>query len=132
LLTTSCEVEVVDGVVLKGVTDGIWMDETGCSAFSGSGGLARVRAKLTCSNLHDKVTVVNDGISSNRDVGTWRNEGAGVALSCPDGTRALQCFCYSPWHNCKEMGYGYSPNTRTSCLGPVDVRHRLTMLCAHE
>ena len=132
LLVTSCEVEVVDGEVLKGVSDGIWMTDTGCSAFSGNAGGARVRVKLTCSNLHDTVTVVTDGIGERR-INKWRYEDAGVELSCPDGTRALQCFCWSPWHECGEMmGYGYSPYSRTSCLGPVNAKHRLTMLCAHE
>lgn len=131
LAPESCEVERMPGDVTGPfATDGVEMRPDGCTARAHVRG-ARIRSKLTCSDVHAQTRVVAD--PQYRTL----NGATSLSIDCPTGWRALHCQCYSPWGMCAGDSWGFTPNSAvpgrcTSTRSSSSGRMKLSAICVNN
>jgi hypothetical protein len=107
--------------------DGILITGDKCSAFAANAG-GTIRVRLECSDLHKRSQVVTD-----KDYRDPIRNGQPHTIKCPDGMRALQCHCFSPWNICGQSAFGFSPATIDTCeFSRGAGRRRLSTICVNN
>ena len=108
--------------------NGLWIPRLAARAHVRG---ARIRSKLTCSDVHAQTRVVAD--PQYRTL----NGATSLSIDCPTGWRALHCQCYSPWGMCAGDSWGFTPNSAvpgrcTSTRSSSSGRMKLSAICVNN